>query len=55
MGLHYSLPDIVAMRKCDLVGVLKCMGQAVSKRQPTRLGLLGAVASLLCDMDRLEL
>ena len=38
-GVHYRLPDIVAMRKCDLVRVLESMGQAVSKRQPTRLEL----------------
>ena len=48
-GVQYSLPDIVAMRKCDLVRVLESMGQAVSKRQPTRLELLGAVVSLLCN------
>ena len=54
-GVHYRLPDIVAMRKCDLVRDLESMGQAVSKRQPTRLKLLGAVVCLLCDMGRLEL
>ena len=45
----------VAMQKCDLIRVLESMGQAVGKRQPTQLELLGTVASLLCDMGRLEL
>ena len=54
-GVHYSLPDIVAMRKCELVRILESMEQAVSKRQPTRLDLLGAVVTLPCDMGRIEL
>ena len=44
-GVRYSLPDIE---------VLDSMGQAVSKRRPTRLGSLGVVVSLLCDMGRCE-
>ena len=43
-GVHYSLPDLVAMRKCELV---RSMGQAVSKQQPTQLELL--VACSLCQ------
>lgn len=54
-GVQYSLPDIVAMRKCDLVRVLESVGQAVNKQRPTRLELLGGVVTLLCDMGRLEL
>ena len=54
-GVRYSLPDIVAMRKCDLVRTLTSVGQAVGKRQPTRLELLGAAVTLLCGMDTQQL
>lgn len=54
-GVHYCVSDLVIMTKRDWVGVLGSMGQAVDKRQPTRLELLGSVVTLLCDMGRLRL
>ena len=37
------------MAQRSLVRVLSSLGQAVDKRQPTRLELLGSVVTLLCD------
>ena len=54
-GVYYNVSDLVTMRRRELVGVLGSMGQSVGKRRPTRLELLGAVVTLLCDMDRLRL
>ena len=53
-GVHYSLPEVVAMRKRELVRIFESMKQAVSKRQPTPLPLLGTVVTLLCDMISLQ-
>ena len=55
IGVHYYMSDLVSMRRRDLIGVLSSMGQSVGKRRPTRLELLGAVVTLLCDMNRLRL
>ncbi|KAL3157943.1 hypothetical protein ABBQ32_012345 [Trebouxia sp. C0010 RCD-2024] len=46
---------VLCSAKRDLSEVLGSMGQAVGKRQPTRLELLGSVVTLLCDMGRLRL
>ena len=54
-GVYYHMSDLVTMRRRDLVGVLGSMGQAVGKRRPTRLELLGGVVTLLSDMGRLRL
>ena len=54
-GVNCLMSDLIEMRARDLVGVLSSMGQAVDKRRPTRLELLGAVVTLLRDMDRLRL
>ena len=54
-GVDFFMSDLIEMRTRDLVGVLSSMGQAVGKRRPTRLELLGGVVTLLCDMGRLRL
>jgi len=54
-GVYYYMSDLVTMRRRDLIEVLSSMEQSVGKRRPTRLELLGAVVTLLCDMDRLRL
>ena len=54
-GVYYHMSDLVTMRRRNLVGVLGPMGQAVGKRRPTRLELLGGVVTLLSDMGRLRL
>lgn len=54
-GVHYCVSDLVMMTTRDLIGVLGSMGQAVGKRRPTRLELLGSVVTLLSDMGRLRL
>ena len=54
-GVDYFMSDLIGMRARDLVGVLSSMEQAVDKRRPTRLEILGAVVTVLRDMDRLRL
>ena len=54
-GIDFFMSDLIEMRTSDLVGVLSSMGQAVGKRRPTRLELLGGVVTLLCDIGRLRL
>ena len=54
-GVDFFMSDLIEMRTSDLVGVLSSMGQAVGKRRPTRLELLGGVVTLLGDMGRLRL
>ena len=54
-GVHYCVSNLVLMTARDLIAVLGSMGQAVDKRRPTRLELLGSVVTLLCDRGRLRL
>ena len=54
-GVRYCVSDLVLMTTRDLIGVLGFLGQAVDRRRPTGLELLGSVITLLCDMGMLRL
>ena len=51
----HTLYEVVGMRKKELMGLLVSMDQQVTKKQPTRLELLGAVVTLLLSWNRLTL
>ena len=54
-GVTHALCEVVGMRKGELMELLVSMGQQVTKRQPTRLELLGAVVTMLSSWGRLSL
>ena len=53
-GLDFYLPDVILLRKGELLSVLHSMGQTVSKQAPTRLELLGVTVTILCSLGRLS-
>jgi len=53
-GVNFYLPDVISLRKSQLLSVLQSMGQTVSKQAPTRLELLGVTVTLLCSLGRLS-
>ena len=53
-GVDFYLPDVISLRKSQLLSVLQSMGQTVSKQAPTRLELLGVTVTLLCSLGRLS-
>ena len=52
-GEDFYLPDVISLRKIQLLSVLQSMGQTVSKQAPTRLELLGVTVTLLSALGRL--